>query len=356
MKVLTVVGARPQFIKAAPVSRNLRTQHEEILVHTGQHYDENMSQLFFDELNIPKPDVNLEIGSGLHAEQTGKMMVELEKLIVSHKPNCVMVYGDTNSTIAGSLAASKLNVPVVHIEAGLRSFNRHMPEEINRVLTDKISDLLFCPTKVAVEHLAKEGVIQGVYQTGDVMFDAALYYAEMAEHKDSVLDVIGVEPGKYLLATCHRPQNTDDKQTLTGIVQAFLETGKTIVLPIHPRTRGFLQKYDLINEINNSGTIKLIDPVGYLEMIQLEKNAEKILTDSGGVQKEAYFYKVPCITMRPETEWVETVQDGWNDLVGADKGKIQNAISSFNPASEQNSHYGDGNASEIMVNILNEHF
>lgn len=356
MQILTIVGARPQFIKAAPVSRALRARHNEYLVHTGQHYDDNMSRLFFDELGIPAPDVNLEIGSGPHAEQTGKMMIALEKLILAIKPDCVMVYGDTNSTIAGSLAASKVGVPVVHVEAGLRSFNRAMPEEINRIMTDKISNVLLCPTVTAVRHLQNEGITAGVFLTGDVMYDAALYFGELAEQKQSVLEKLGLQPKSFLLATCHRPQNTDDKETLTGIIDAFIKSGVKIVFPVHPRTRTFLNKYGLLDKIARNNNLKLIEPVGYLEMIQLEKHAAKILTDSGGVQKEAYFYQVPCITMRPETEWVETIADGWNVLTGSDQTKILQAIADFAPHHSQTSHYGDGKSSEKIARILTEYF
>ena len=356
MQVLTIVGARPQFIKAAPVSRELRINHDEYLVHTGQHYDDNMSRLFFDELDIPVPDVNLEVGSGPHAAQTGKMMIKLEVLMQSVKPDCVLVYGDTNSTIAGSLTAAKLNIPVVHVEAGLRSFNRRMPEEINRLLTDKISKLLFCPTAVAVEHLRSEGIVDGVYLTGDVMYDAALYYAEKAKAYPSVLDAVGVNAGEYLLVTCHRPQNTDDPEILDGIIDALIRSKETIIFPVHPRTRGMLEKYGLIHRFTGVEHIKLIEPVGYLQMIQLEKHAKKIITDSGGVQKEAYFYKVPCITLRSETEWTETVLDGWNLLTGMDASMILKAIREFKPDSEQSNHYGDGNARVEMVRILEEHF
>ncbi len=352
MNILTIFGARPQFIKAAPVSRVLRRHHKEYLVHTGQHYDENMSRLFFEELDIPEPDANLEIGSGPHSEQTGKMMIALEKLILQKKPDCVMVYGDTNSTIAGSLTASKLNVPVAHVEAGLRSFNWEMPEEINRILTDKISNLLFCPTVTAVEHLHREGIVKGVHLTGDVMYDAALYFAEKAESKQSILQKFNLGPKTYLLATCHRPQNTDSRETLSAIIEAFIESGETVVFPAHPRAKSFMAKYGLLEKIAAAAKIKLIEPVGYLEMIQLERNAKKVLTDSGGVQKEAYFYQVPCITMRPETEWVETVRDGWNVLVGPDKEKILQAIAGFLPDHKQTSHYGDGKSSEKIAQIL----
>ncbi|NIA30813.1 MAG: UDP-N-acetylglucosamine 2-epimerase (non-hydrolyzing) [Actinobacteria bacterium] len=353
MNIVTIVGARPQFIKAAPVSNALRKNHSEFLIHTGQHYDENMSRLFFDELGIPAPDVNLEIGSGPHGEQTGRMLVGIEKILLEKKPDLVLVYGDTNSTLAGAIAAAKLQIPVAHVEAGLRSFNRDMPEEINRILTDKISNLLFCPTKTAVDHLHKEGITTGVHQTGDVMYDAALHFAGLADKKESILAKLGLERKHYLLATCHRPQNTDDEQALTGIVEAFIESGETVVFPVHPRTRVFLKKFGLLEKMKQAENIMPIEPVGYLQMLQLEKFAKKILTDSGGVQKEAYFYKVPCITMRPETEWVETVQDGWNILTGSDKQKILHAITGFSPTHEQKNHYGNGKASEKIAEILN---
>lgn len=352
MKIVTIVGARPQFIKAAPVSRQVRKNHSEYLVHTGQHYDDNMSRLFFDELGIPVPDINLEIGSGPHAKQTGEMMVRIEEVLLEQKPDMVMVYGDTNSTLAGAIAAAKLNLPVAHVEAGLRSFNRHMPEEINRILTDKISNLLFCPTVTAVKHLEAEGITEGVHLTGDVMLDAALHFGRLAEEKESVLQKLGIKPKDYVLATCHRPQNTDVKEILEAIVEAFMESGETVIFPVHPRTVGFLKKFNLMERISGQDKLRLIEPVGYLEMIQLEKNAKKILTDSGGVQKEAYFYQVPCITMRPETEWTETVEDGWNVLVGSDKEKILDALANFSPDHAQNNHYGDGTASQKIAQLL----
>ena len=353
MKIVTIVGARPQFIKAAPVSAALRKNNTEYLIHTGQHYDENMSKLFFDELGIPQPDLNLGIGSGLHAQQTAQMLIGIENVLLEQKPDLVVVYGDTNSTLAGAIAASKLNIPIAHVEAGLRSFNKAMPEEVNRVLTDKISNYLFCPTQTAVSHLKAEGITDGVFLTGDVMLDASLHFSKLADQKGSVVERLGLAPKEYILATCHRPQNTDDQNTLTQIIEAFTESGQQIVFPVHPRTKGFLNKFGLYEKIENASNLMLIEPVGYLEMIQLERDAKKILTDSGGVQKEAYFYQVPCITMRPETEWTETVNDGWNILVGADKEKILNAMSNFNPNHEHNNHYGDGNASGKIAELLN---
>lgn len=354
LKIATIIGARPQFVKAAPVSRILRQTHNEFLIHTGQHYDGNMSQLFFDELGIPHPDINLGIGSGPHGEQTGKMMVALEKVLLEQKPDLVLIYGDTNSTLAGAVVASKLLLPVAHVEAGLRSFNRTMPEEINRILADRVSELLFCPTQTAMQHLAAEGIAQGVHLTGDVMYDAAIRFGELAKQKNSVLQRLQVEPQNYLLATCHRPQNTDLRENLASIVNAFIESGEQVIFPVHPRTRVFLEQFGLADRLREAERVRLLEPVGFLEMIQLEQNAKKILTDSGGVQKEAYFYGVPCITLREETEWVETVADGWNLLVGADKNKILSAIAGFHPSQPQSRHYGDGHASEKIAEIIRD--
>ena len=354
LNIATIIGARPQFVKAAPVSRILRQTHNEFLIHTGQHYDDNMSQLFFDELGIPHPDINLDIGSGPHGEQTGKMLVALEKVLLQQKPDLVLIYGDTNSTLAGAVVAGKLLLPVAHVEAGLRSFNRTMPEEINRILADRVSELLFCPTQTAVQHLAAEGIAQGVHLTGDVMYDAALRFGELAEEKNSVLQRLQVEPQNYLLATCHRPQNTDLRENLESIVSAFIESGEQVIFPVHPRTRVFLEQFGLTDRLRGTERVRLIEPVGFLEMIQLEQNAKKILTDSGGVQKEAYFYGVPCITLREETEWIETVIDGWNLLVGADKSKILSAIAGFHPSQPQSRHYGDGHAGEKIAEIIHD--
>ncbi len=356
MKILSIVGARPQFVKAAPVSKALRKKHREILLHTGQHYDENMSRIFFDDLGIPRPDYNLEIGSESHAVQTARMLEGIERVLFEQSPDAVLVYGDTNSTIAGALAASKLHIPVAHVEAGLRSFNWDMPEEINRVLTDRISTWLFCPTQTAVNHLKNEGITEGVFLTGDVMYDALLHFSRLAEKGPSPLKTLGLAEKAYSLATVHRPANTDFPQNLRAIVEAFLESGETIVFPVHPRTRKFLSDYGLEAEIRRSSNVKLVEPLGYLEMLILEKNARKILTDSGGIQKEAYLWGVPCVTLREETEWTETVEEGWNRLVGADKEKILEAISDFHPTAPRQFSYGDGNASAKIVEILESHF
>ena len=349
MKILTVVGARPQFIKAAAVSNIIRKEHEEILVHTGQHYDENMSKVFFEELQIPKPDYNLEIGSGNHGEQTGKMLVELEKIYLKEKPDLVLVYGDTNSTLAGALCASKLLIPVAHIEAGLRSFNMNMPEEQNRILTDHISRLLFVPTITAEKNLHTEGINRGVYNVGDVMFDAVLHFKKLAEQKESILDKISVKSGEYILTTIHRAENTNDINRLKNIIEALNKSGNKIVLPLHPRTKKYIENYNL----QFSDNIKLIEPVGYLDMITLEMNSQKIVTDSGGVQKEAFFMKKPCITMRDETEWVETVQNGGNVIVGTDGDKILKSIVYFKPKMKQQNIFGNGKAGNKILDIIN---
>lgn len=348
MKILTVLGARPQFIKAAAVSNRLRQNHEEILVHTGQHYDNNMSDIFFQELGIPKPNYNLNIGSGNHGYQTGKMIIELEDLYLKENPDIILVYGDTNSTLAGALAASKLLIPIAHIEAGLRSFNKNMPEEQNRILTDHLSKYLFTPTDTAVKNLKNENITNNVYNTGDVMFDAIKLFKEKAIATSSVLEENNIIPNEYILSTIHRAENTNDINRLSNIIDALNESNKTIVLPLHPRTHKFINDYNL--KINDN--IKIIKPVGYLDMINLENHAQKIVTDSGGVQKEAYFMKKPCITMRDETEWVETVENGWNVITGSDKEKILNAILNFNPTGEQKMVFGLGNAADIISEKL----
>ena len=351
MRIISVVGARPQFIKAGQVSREIRKKHEEMIVHTGQHYDPPMSAHFFDELKIPKPDFNLGVGSGSHAEQTGKMVVGVEKILMDKKPELVLVYGDTNSTLAGGLAAVKVHIPVAHVEAGLRSYNTKMPEEINRILVDRISSLLFCPTKTSVENLTKEGITKGVHLVGDVMYDAALHNKELAK-RSTILDRLGLEKKGYLLVTLHRPSNTDIKENMESIVDALISSGEDIVFPVHPRALKYLKEYGLHAKLDQA--IRLLEPVGYLDFTCLAMNAKKILTDSGGVQKEAYFHEVPCLTLRDETEWVETVDDGWNILVGADKKKILEAISSFSPSGERRESYGDGRASEKIARIVEE--
>jgi len=352
LKIVSVVGARPQFIKAAPVSAALRKQHQELLLHTGQHYDENMSQIFFDEMKIPRPDRNLGVGSGTHAQQTGQIMIGVEKYLLEEKPDWVIIYGDTNSTMAAALAAVKLHIPVAHVEAGLRSFNRRMPEEINRVVADCVSKLLLCPTETAVQNLTREGIRENVYNVGDVMFDAALRFAPLAESKKEILSKLGVKEKEYFLLTLHRAENTDNEDNMRHIIDAILQAPLSVVFPAHPRTRKCLRQYGLMEKLENAPQAILTEPVSFLEMILLEKKANKILTDSGGVQKEAYFYQVPCITLRSETEWVETVADGWNRIVGSDYDLILDAMRNFQPHSEQKGHYGDGHAAEKICEIL----
>lgn len=355
MKIATVVGARPQFIKMAPVSRELRKYFDEIVIHTGQHYDYEMNRIFFEQLNIPEPDYNLGVGSGSHGYQTGEMLKKIEEVLIREKPNLVLVYGDTNSTLAGALTAVKLHIKVAHVEAGLRSFDKRMPEEVNRVLTDHVSDYLFAPTETAVKNLHNEGIKDGVYLTGDVMYDALLHNIKIARENSEILKELGLKPKNYLLATVHRAENTDNKEKLKNIIDAFIECGELIVFPAHLRTLKFLKAYNLHEKLEKADNVILIKPVGYLDMLLLEENAKKILTDSGGVQKEAYFLKVPCITLRERTEWVETVKDGWNILVRTDKDKILWAIKNFDPKGGTYTYkFGDGNASKRIVQILKD--
>jgi len=346
MKIATVVGARPQFIKAASVSRVLRKDHQEILIHTGQHYDANMSDIFFDELHIPRPDFHLGIGSGRHGAQTGAILEKVEEVLIQETPDALLVYGDTNSTLAGALAASKLHIPVIHIEAGLRSFNRRMPEEINRILTDHLSSWLSCPTETAVKNLAAEGITQGVSKDGDVMYDAFLYNLTLAKEKSNILQKLGLKPKSYILCTIHRAENTDDPARLTQILKALAKISLPVVLPLHPRTRKIVHELGLTSLLDR---VNVLEPVGYLDMIALEAHTSKLVTDSGGVQKEAYFAGVPCITMRDETEWVETVDVGWNHLSGANEEKILEAVELFTPPDNRPSIFGDGKAAEKIV-------
>ncbi|WP_343634407.1 UDP-N-acetylglucosamine 2-epimerase (non-hydrolyzing) [Fluviicola sp.] len=348
LKIVTVLGARPQFIKAAVVSSAFREHFEEILVHTGQHYDPNMSDVFFEELHIPNPKYHLNIGSGPHGEMTGAMLTAIEKVLETEKPDFVLVYGDTNSTLAGALAASKMLIPVIHVEAGLRSFNKAMPEEQNRILTDHLSELLFAPTQTAVKNLHREGIHQGVHLVGDVMYDGILHFREIARQKSSILADLGLAEKEYILCTIHRAENTNDPERLKSIVSGLNAVLEKIVLPLHPRTQKYLQSYG----IRLADHIQVIDPLGYLDIVMLESAAKKIVTDSGGIQKEAFFLGIPCITLREETEWVETVENGWNTLVGADEQKIVGAITGFNPAEERSDYFGTGNAAAEMVAVI----
>jgi UDP-GlcNAc3NAcA epimerase len=363
MKLFTVVGARPQFIKAAAVIRAIERHNKrpgrpgitEILVHTGQHYDENMSQVFFDELQIPEPAYNLGVGSGSHAKMTGAMLEGIEGLILKEDPDLVLVYGDTNSTLGGALAAAKLNVPVAHVEAGLRSFNRRMPEEINRVLTDHVSSLLFCPTETAVKNLKAEGISKGVFKIGDVMFDSFLHCQQLAEKRSGILAELGLRPKGFCLATVHRAENTTDLERLAGIFEAFddLATPECpFVVPLHPRTRNAFA--GLKNGAFHNRNVRILDPVSYLDMVLLETHAKLILTDSGGMQKEAFFARVPCITLRDESEWLELLEHGFNWIAGCEVQGILTAFEkmicrSFTIVPDL---YGAGEASDKIVEIL----
>ena len=348
-KICSIVGARPQFVKACPLSIQLRKSFREILIHTGQHYDTNMSGIFFNEMQIPKPDYNLNIGSGSHGKQTGAMISEIEEVLLYEKPDFVIVYGDTNSTLAGALAAAKLHIPVAHVEAGLRSFNNKMPEEINRILTDRLSSWLFVPSEKSVENLNNEGIHKNIFVVGDIMFDAILMFKELAsKRKNHTEEDLTIK--KYFLATIHRAENTDNEKNLKEIFDSLSLIDGEIIIPLHPRTNEKIKKYG----ITPSKNIKVINPVGYLDMIKLMENAKIILTDSGGIQKEAYYLNVPCITLRNETEWVETVQSGWNILTGIDRVKINKAVEKINEVKKLNhtSFYGDGRTAEKIAGIL----
>jgi UDP-GlcNAc3NAcA epimerase len=361
-RIISIVGARPQFVKAATVSRAIAAYNlskggaviEEKLLHTGQHYDDNMSRVFFEELEIPRPAYDLGVGSGTHGQQTGRMLEKIEQVLLAERPDLVLVYGDTNSTLAGALAAAKLHMPLGHVEAGLRSFVRTTPEEINRVLADHVSDLLFCPTQTAVTNLAREGIDKGVHQVGDVMYDSALFYANKAIGLgEGVLQRLGVAAGAFCLATVHRAENTDHRDRLAGIFDAFGQIATEecpVVAPLHPRTVQYLRQYG----INPSGAVRVIEPVSYLEMIVLEKNARAILTDSGGVQKEACFLGVPCVTLRQETEWPETVEAGWNILAGWDSQAIVAAVRDEVSLRDTICArvYGDGHAARRICELL----
>ena len=352
IKILTILGARPQFIKAGSVSREIakHSEVEEIIVHTGQHYDVNMSDIFFDEMKIPKPDYFLGIGGKSHGAMTGQMIEKIEEVCLKEKPDWVMVYGDTNSTLAGAIVASKLHIKLAHIEAGLRSFNMKMPEEVNRILTDRVSNILFCPTDAAIENLKNEGYDSlecSVIKSGDVMQDGAIFYKDLA-----VKPPVDVDEG-YLLCTVHRAENTDDEKRLRSIFEALNEIGKEqkVILPLHPRTKKIIAKLEI-----NIDNLSIIEPVGYLEMVWLIDNCFLVMTDSGGLQKEAYFFEKPCITLRDETEWVELVENGFNVLVGADKKKILEAYQNNVAFVEKNSLnlYGGGKASEVIIEALSK--
>jgi UDP-GlcNAc3NAcA epimerase len=348
MKIISIVGARPEFIQASPVSQALRRHHHEILVHTGQHYDYQMSQAFFTELGIPVPDYNLEVGSGSHASQTAKILISLDEVYQKENPDLVIVRGDTNSTLAGALAASKLHIPVAHIEAGERSYNRKMPEEINRLVVDTVSDLHLCSSRSAVEHLRMEGISSSVHWVGDVMYDAMLQNRPVAEQKSRIIDTLNLSPKHYVLVTIHRSANTDDPQNLAKIVEILGRVGETVVFPVHPRTRQALARLNA----RFPESVHLIEPVGYYDMMMLEKNARLIATDSGGVQREAYFNGTPCLTLRDETEWTETVEAGWNKLVGIQPEEVLREWATFSPQHERPMIFGDGHAALKIADLL----
>jgi len=387
MKFVDIVGARPQFIKLAPILRAVERHNRdhpdsrvhEVLVHTGQHYDYEMSQVFFDDFGLKSPDYHLGVGSGTHAYQTAEVLKRIEEVLVKEKPDLVMVYGDTNSTLSGALATAKLHIPVAHVEAGLRSFNRRMPEEINRVLTDHVSSFLFCPTETAVFNLRREGFshilddgklsahppakysfdsdynnASLVINTGDVMYDSVLQYSELARRRSSILQDLGLHSRGYALATVHRAENTDDPKHLIDIFRGLLKvaaSGLLVIVPLHPRTKKALSSLSpALEDLDSS--LRIIDPVSYLDMILLEKNARVILTDSGGVQKEAFFFKVPCVTLRAETEWVETVETGWNVLVGCDPEGIARAALCSDAGDEGIWPYGDGRVAERIIGLI----
>lgn len=350
VSVLTIVGARPQFIKAFAVSRELRPNHDEVLVHTGQHYDEVLSDVFFDELGIPEPDYNLGVGSDTHGRQTAAMLKGIEEIIETENPDIVLLYGDTNSTLAGAIAASKIDPLVAHVEAGLRSYNREMPEEINRVLTDHASDLLFPPSESAAETLRQEGITEGVHMVGDVMYDAILWARDVAATESDVLERVGIEEDGFILSTVHRASNTDDPDRLESIVEGLSSAPLPVVLPVHPRTENRLREHGLWERA--ASELQVIDPVGYLDFVRLIDGSERVTTDSGGVQKEAFYLDTPCVTMRDETEWIEMVESGWNVLVGADREAIKQALKKSFSLERKPSPYGDGNAAEQIIKVL----
>jgi len=356
MKIITIVGARPQFVKAAALSREISKTNgiEEVLVHTGQHFDSNMSDIFFKELDIPLPDYNLEISGGTHAQMTSRMMGPIETVLLKEKPNFIIIYGDTNSTLAASLVAAKIHIPIIHIEAGLRSFNRKMPEEINRIIADRISSINFCPTDTALENLKNEGIRKNVFVVGDVMYDVSQYYKNIALSRSSVIDNLNMKNKDFALATCHRAENTDNPDSLKEILEAFSEINEImpLIFSIHPRTKKLISRFNLTSFLKK---FTVIDPLSFLDMVVLEQKASVILTDSGGVQKEAFFYRTPCITLRDETEWVETVELGWNQIVGANKSKICKAFRNreVHKKIKQTEPYGDGFSSERIIKIIN---
>ena len=347
MKIAFIVGARPQFIKLGPLAEKIRDHFKEVIIHTGQHFDQNMSAMFFKDLSLPPPDYNLNINCRSHGEQTGKMMIELEKVLQSECPSLGIVFGDTNSTLAGSLVCSKLHIPTIHIEAGLRSFNREMPEEINRIVSDHTSDFLFAPTQTAMQNLEREGLSEKAFLTGDIMVDALMDNIERADQVSSILETKGLVAEKYYLVTLHRPYNVDDPVKLNKLLTKFSKIGAQVIFPVHPRTRKVMDDHSMVIPEN----VLLSEPVGYLDFIKLESCSMKIITDSGGIQKEAYLLKKPCITIRPETEWIETVKQGWNVLVDVDSDDFVNTIETFNPSQKQDDLFGKNVAQKMFDKI-----
>lgn len=354
MKIVTIIGARPQFVKAAVVSKEIRKLHNEIIIHTGQHYDDELSDIFFRQLKIPEPDYNLRIGSGTHAFQTGNMLIAIEKVLIQEKPDLVLIYGDTNSTISGSLAAIKLHIPIGHVESGLRNFDKSIPEEVNRIVSNHLATLHFAPTISAVKNLKQEGIKKNVFLTGDVMFDSLISNGEIAEKKSRILKELGLVNKEYILATIHRPRNTDKVKNLVNIFSAFKDCGKKVIVPLHPRTQKELKKNSLYYHGVND--LKIINPLNYFDFLKLLKNASKVVTDSGGVQKESYIFRKACITIYNSTSWIETVEDGWNLLVEPKKEIIIDAIQNFKPIGAHHSHYGKGDAGVKIAKIINDFF
>ncbi|WP_232688874.1 non-hydrolyzing UDP-N-acetylglucosamine 2-epimerase [Halobacterium zhouii] len=353
MKVASVVGARPQFVKAAPVSRALAAAgHEELLVHTGQHYDDMMSGVFFEELDIDEPAYNLDVGSDSHGRQTGRMLERFEAVVEDEDPDVVLVYGDTNSTLAGAVVAAKRDVTLANVESGLRSFEQSEPEEVNRVLAEQVSDVLFAPTDSAVENLARENVTGDVHQVGDVMLDVMLWARDVARDRSTVLDDLGLTDGEYALATVHRAQNTDDSDVLADVMTGLVEAPVEVVLPLHPRTEERLREYGFYDDVESGLT--LVDPLGYFDFVRALEGASRVATDSGGVQKEAFFLDTRCVTLREETEWVETVEAGWNTLVGSDPDAIVRELGTDDVPDEKPDLFGDGTAAERIAAVLSE--
>jgi len=353
MKICTIVGTRPQFIKASALSNELRKSHEEILIHTGQHYDKALSKVFFEQLKLPRPNYYLNVGSGTHGKQTGLALIEIETILLREKPDLVIVYGDCNATLSGALAAVKLHIPLAHIEAGCRSFDRRMPEEYNRLITDHISDILFCATENNAKQLSKENITKDVHVVGDIMYDAVLAHSKTSTKSD-ILERLGLGEKEYVLVTVHRPENTNSVENMKQIVAALIDSGEPTVFSMHPRTKSFLLRYKLLNCLRSAGNIILMPSLNYVDFQKLEMCSSKILTDSGGVQKEAYYFKVPCITLRKNTEWVETVKDGWNYIANANYDRILNSVRTFNPIGSQTSAFGLGDSAKKIVEIISK--